>query len=114
MMKSTVTSIGEMAFAFEEDKVIVLFGQKAPTELREISIIHETESIDEQSLQNSRQLVINGTKYEIVSIGAVGSEKFGGARASVGIFHGAARGYPTWSGVREALSATSNQCRIRD
>lgn len=70
MMKSTVVEIGQMALAFEEDKVIVLFGPKAPPELKEISVIHETESINESELSHARQFVVDGAVYDILTIGS--------------------------------------------
>lgn len=70
VMKSTVVSIGDMALAFEEDKVIVLFGPKAPAELKEISIIHKTESLNAGALGDARQFIVDDAVYDIVRIGS--------------------------------------------
>ena len=68
-MKSIVTHIGEMAFEFEEDKVLVFFGPKAPSELRDVSIIHEGDFTQAQSLVVGHSLTIQDISYEIVSVG---------------------------------------------
>jgi glucitol/sorbitol PTS system EIIA component len=68
MMKSTVTYVGPLAYAFEEEKVMILFGPRAPKELRDISIIHEFEQLTEQFLKEN-QIIFDGKRYDIVSIG---------------------------------------------
>ncbi|MDQ0191198.1 PTS glucitol/sorbitol transporter subunit IIA [Alicyclobacillus cycloheptanicus] len=69
MMKSTVTYIGDMAFAFEEEKVLILFGTQAPAELRDISVIHEPVEVDRGALASASRLVVGQNEYEILSVG---------------------------------------------
>lgn len=70
-MKSTITHVGKMALEFVEDNVVVFFGPKAPKELRDISIIHESieGSFDASSLISGGELLIGDDTYEIVRVG---------------------------------------------
>jgi glucitol/sorbitol PTS system EIIA component len=68
MMKSTVIHVGSEAYTFEQEKIIILFGPKAPQELRDISIIHDFELNPEEPIKDNH-LVIDGKKYDIVVIG---------------------------------------------
>ncbi len=69
MIKSTAVFIGEMVQALKEEKIMVLFGPKAPKELREISVIHEFDTIDKDVLLKERHFIIDGKVYDIVSVG---------------------------------------------
>ncbi|UOF90393.1 PTS glucitol/sorbitol transporter subunit IIA [Fodinisporobacter ferrooxydans] len=69
MKTSVVSSIGPMALAFEDEKVIILFGPKAPNELKDVSIIHETKEYDYQPLKVGTRLVLGTHEYTIEKIG---------------------------------------------
>ncbi len=43
MVKTKIVEIGSMVPAFEEERLIILFGPKATAELRDISVIHEVQ-----------------------------------------------------------------------
>lgn len=71
MMKSVVKTIGSLALDFEEDKILILFGPKAPSELQDISIIHEFIEIDPLSFEDQpTYLIVDNRKYEIIQIGS--------------------------------------------
>ena len=49
--QSVVKEIGILVPQFKEDKLIVLFGPAAPQELRDMSVIHEFEHLEEEPLK---------------------------------------------------------------
>ncbi|GEO27886.1 PTS sorbitol transporter subunit IIA [Alicyclobacillus acidoterrestris] len=76
-MKSVVTQIGEMALQFEDEGVIVFFGPKAPKELRDISIIHESEiAFDGTLLQPNHHLLLGDQVYSITLVGTEAASNF--------------------------------------
>lgn len=76
LIRAIVTHVGPLAFAFEEDRVLVLFGSKAPNELRDISIIHEF-SVDRTDwLSTDSRIIFDGTPYQVVAFGTQAAQNF--------------------------------------
>lgn len=70
MYKSNVQEVGEMALAFEEEKVIILFGPQAPNELREVSIIHEAVEDSDEPIKKGGNFVVDDQVYTIEAVGS--------------------------------------------
>lgn len=71
MYKSVVKEIGNLALAFEEEKVMILFGPQAPSELREISIIHETTiEPSEAPVKVGGKFVVDDQEYTVTAVGS--------------------------------------------
>jgi|SRR5699024_5005612 len=69
MYKSKVQEVGELALAFEEDKVIILFGPQAPAELKEVSIIHEAVETSEEPIKKGGKFVVDDQEYTVEAVG---------------------------------------------
>ncbi|MBC8930687.1 PTS sorbitol transporter subunit IIA, partial [Escherichia coli] len=50
MTISKIMEIGPLVPAFEEEKIVILFGPTATNELREISVIHEFQDVPNNAL----------------------------------------------------------------
>lgn len=75
MYKSVVKEIGDLALAFEEEKVMILFGPKAPSELREISVIHElTIDPSENPIKEGGSFVVDDQEYKITAVGSAAND----------------------------------------
>ena len=63
MKEFTVVEIGEMVAAFEEELIVILFGETAPPELRAISVVHDYQAsdLDEVVLQAGTRLHLGRT-----------------------------------------------------
>ena len=71
MYKSVVTEVGDLALAFEEEKVSILFGPQAPQELKEIAIIHESIIADsEESIIEGGVFNVDDQQYKITAVGS--------------------------------------------
>ena len=71
MYQSIVKEIGNLALAFEEEKVMILFGPEAPSELREISVIHEiTTEPSETPVEVGGKFVVDDQEYTITAVGS--------------------------------------------
>ncbi|WP_419893314.1 PTS glucitol/sorbitol transporter subunit IIA [Oceanobacillus kimchii] len=70
MYTSFVKEVGSLALAFEEDKVVILFGPEAPQELRDVSIIHEVNQEDNDApIKNGGELQIDDQIYKVTAVG---------------------------------------------
>lgn len=76
MYKTIVTEIGELVPAFAEERLVVLFGPEATSELRAISVIHEAIEKQENALVVGRTLTIGTQRYEIIKVGAAANKNF--------------------------------------
>ncbi|WP_332237133.1 PTS glucitol/sorbitol transporter subunit IIA [Sporolactobacillus sp. KGMB 08714] len=75
MYKSRVMEIGHDALSFDEENIIILFGPKAPKELKDVAIIHhELENSDEYPIKKGGKLVIDNQVYEITALGSVANK----------------------------------------
>ncbi|WP_323703818.1 PTS glucitol/sorbitol transporter subunit IIA [Mammaliicoccus sp. Dog046] len=71
MYKTIIKEFGDLAPAFKEDNLFVLFGTSAPGELKDISYIHETNEIsDDFNLSNVSILKINDIEFKVDKIGS--------------------------------------------
>ncbi|MBF2545618.1 PTS glucitol/sorbitol transporter subunit IIA [Listeria seeligeri] len=69
MTKSKIIEIGPLVPAFEEEKIVILFGPTATNELREISVIHELEELPNNAIQKGNKLTIGQQEYRIEEVG---------------------------------------------
>lgn len=75
--KTNVLEIGSMVPEFEEAMLVVLFGTSAPSELRDISIIHEPESDFELGfIKEGTKLTLGDTTYTVTKVGNTANESF--------------------------------------
>ncbi|CAM3491518.1 PTS system glucitol/sorbitol-specific transporter subunit IIA [Listeria welshimeri] len=70
MSKSNIIEIGPLVPAFEEEKIVILFGPTATNELREISVIHEFQETPNNSLHKGNKLHIGNQEYIIEEVGS--------------------------------------------
>ena len=70
---STVTAVGELVPDFAEQGVLVWFGENAPTELHEFSIIHVPE-VATRAPQKGDMVKINENVFNVLAVGSVASE----------------------------------------
>lgn len=70
---STVTAVGELVPEFVEQGVLVWFGENAPIELHEFSIIHRPD-VTLRAPEVGDILKINEVVFNVLAIGSVSSE----------------------------------------
>ncbi len=70
---STVTAVGELVPDFAEQGVLVWFGENAPAELHEFSIIHVPE-VATRAPQKGDMIKINENVFNVLAVGSVASE----------------------------------------
>lgn len=76
MHKAKITDIGEMVPAFEEEKLVILFGQMVTEALQPICIVHETETYEENPFKVGGQITIGQNTYEIEKLGELANKNF--------------------------------------
>lgn len=69
MTISKIMEIGPLVPAFEEEKIVILFGPTATNELREISVIHEFQDAPNNALTKGNTLLIDEQVYTIEEVG---------------------------------------------
>jgi glucitol/sorbitol PTS system EIIA component len=70
MYKTIVTEVGALAPSFEEDKVLILFGPEAPSEIKEIALIHEvSEESSDEPIKVNGTLQIDDQEFTITAVG---------------------------------------------
>lgn len=70
MTQSKIIEIGPLVPAFEEEKIVILFGPTATNELREISVIHEFEQTPNNAIQKGNKLTFSTQEYIIEEVGS--------------------------------------------
>ncbi|HBI8289297.1 TPA: PTS glucitol/sorbitol transporter subunit IIA [Listeria monocytogenes] len=70
MTISKIMEIGPLVPAFEEEKIVILFGPTATNELREISVIHEFQDVPNNALTKGNKLLIGEQAYTIEEVGS--------------------------------------------
>jgi PTS system glucitol/sorbitol-specific IIA component len=70
---TTVTAVGELVSDFADQGVLVFFGQDAPIELHEFSIIH-TPDVVERAPQVGDTITLQETVYNVLAVGSVASD----------------------------------------
>ncbi|MDQ1004437.1 PTS system glucitol/sorbitol-specific IIA component [Neobacillus niacini] len=66
--QSTVTEVGSQVELFLQEKMIVLFNESAPSDLREIAVIHQYCPL-EDDITVGDELVIGDQSFKITSVG---------------------------------------------
>ncbi|WP_270180026.1 PTS glucitol/sorbitol transporter subunit IIA [Alkalihalobacillus sp. CinArs1] len=70
MSTTVVKEIGSLVPTFKEDKIVILFGPQAPDELREMSVIHEFQDLEEQPLRVGGTITFDDQSYTIQAVGS--------------------------------------------
>jgi len=73
--KAEVTEIGPLVNEFIKAGILVFFGEGAPPELVEFSIIHNGKSLLEDLIPGD-QLMIDNEVFKILAVGEVANENF--------------------------------------
>lgn len=68
MYKTTIKEIGKDAKAFEEEQMMVLFGDNAPAELADFCYIIDIVAVNEEITKESI-LKLDDVEYQITSVG---------------------------------------------
>ncbi len=78
MKEFTVLEIGEMVPAFEEELILILFGETAPPELRAISVVHDYQASDleEVVLKVGTRLQLGDQEYTVLDVGNAANANF--------------------------------------
>ncbi|MBL1229869.1 PTS glucitol/sorbitol transporter subunit IIA [Enterococcus sp. BWB1-3] len=76
MYKTTITEIGELVSAFEEEQLVILFGPQATSELRSICIIHEASEEEKNVLEIGKKVRFGTQQYEIIEVGSAANDNF--------------------------------------
>lgn len=71
------------------EKMMVLFGPTAPTELRDVCVVHDGVPVDGDLLVRGGFITIGGKKYVIEKLGEVANENMGGLGHLTIVFDGA-------------------------
>jgi PTS system glucitol/sorbitol-specific IIA component len=75
MYKSIVKEVGEMALAFEEEKVIILFGPQAPDALKEVAVIHESENEgSDEVIKEGGIFQVDDQQFRITAVGSAANQ----------------------------------------
>jgi PTS system glucitol/sorbitol-specific IIA component len=70
---TTVTAVGELVPDFAEQGVLVFFGENAPAELHEFSIIH-TPDVQTRAPQVGDKISLADNHYNVLAVGSVASD----------------------------------------
>ena len=70
---TTVTAVGELVSDFREQGILVFFGEGAPEELHDFSILHKVE-ISERAPKPGDLIRINDDEFNILAVGSVVSD----------------------------------------
>lgn len=70
---STVTAVGELVPDFTAQGILVWFGENAPKELHEISIIHVPDIV-KRAPQVGDKIMLNEREFKVLAVGAVVSD----------------------------------------
>jgi glucitol/sorbitol PTS system EIIA component len=71
--KATVTEIGPLVGEFTEAGILVFFGDDAPPELREFSIIHDGKELIEDVVPGDA-VIIDDSHYNVLAVGEVANK----------------------------------------
>ena len=70
---STVTAVGDLVPEFRDQGILVFFGEGAPSELHEFSILHKVE-ISERAAKEGDTIKLNSDEYTVLAVGHVASD----------------------------------------
>jgi glucitol/sorbitol PTS system EIIA component len=71
--QSTVTGVGELAGEFFAEGIVVLFGDDAPEELREVAVVHAPQ-ITDGGLEPGDRIVLGDAALTVTAVGPVANE----------------------------------------
>ncbi|NBF38795.1 MAG: PTS sorbitol transporter subunit IIA [Spirochaetes bacterium] len=72
--KTTVLYLGELASEFIDESIMVFFGQEAPEELHEHSVVHEEATGLDGEVEPGDSVIIDGQSYPVLAVGAVANK----------------------------------------
>lgn len=76
MLTSKITEIGSLVPDFKDDSLLVLFGETAPSELKDISVIHKPEEDVQNVIKEGGTLTIGDNQYTIQKVGGEANNNF--------------------------------------
>lgn len=76
MHKAKIVDIGEMVPAFEEEKLIILFGTQVTPELQPICVVHEELEKEANPLRLGGKITVGTKEYEIKALGDLANKNF--------------------------------------
>lgn len=76
MSKTKIIEIGSLVSDFKEEKLLVLFDETAPPELRDISIIHQFDEKTQDAFHPGKTLQIGNKEYTIEKVGSEANSNF--------------------------------------
>ena len=71
--ESTVTAVGELVSDFRDQGLLVWFGENAPIELHEFSILHKVAHQERAPIAGD-VIEINSDKFTVLAVGSVSSD----------------------------------------
>lgn len=71
--ESKVTNIGEDVEAFLEEKMVVLFNENVPDELKSIALVHEEKAMN-GDVNVGDYFILGDTQYKILAVGNKANE----------------------------------------
>lgn len=76
MIRSTVLSVGEMAY-FEDYPMLILFNETAPDELKDVCVVHRfNDPVQEKMLVENGRIIFGQKELHIVEVGSVANQNF--------------------------------------
>ncbi len=85
--QGNITAIGPLVTEFIEGGVLVFFGQTAPEELAEFSILHDGKELN-GTVGPGDRLKLDGNAYRILAVGQVANQNLGALGHLVVKFNG--------------------------
>lgn len=78
MKEFKVIEIGEMVPAFEEEMIVILFGETAPAELRMISVVHDykVSQPEEVVIKVGTKIQLGEIEYTVIEAGNAANANF--------------------------------------
>lgn len=70
---TTVTAVGELVSDFRDQGILVFFGEGAPEELHDFSVLHKVE-ISERAPKPGDLIRINDDEFNVLAVGSVVSD----------------------------------------
>lgn len=70
---TTVTGVGDLVADFREQGVLVFFGESAPEELHEFSILHRPE-VAKRAPQTGDLIKLSNEEFSVLAVGSVASD----------------------------------------
>lgn len=70
---TTVTAVGELVPDFREQGVLVFFGENAPVELHEFSILHKPD-VEIRAPQAGDTIRLSNESFQVLAVGSVASD----------------------------------------